>query len=230
MIRKPIGGAAGLAKPLPKPVAAATEAATEAVKPMEQLKSVTQKLKGITQEIPQQAILRKTGIIDDGAVCDAQKQAAKSKTARISLNDAIGAAPVKNEAMPMKTIRIKRPVDLPGSAPAEAETAAGESAVDVTQRKTLKVARPGSAVRPSGKFGIKRPVAAAPAPAAAEGAAEVADIPELPTVATIPVAAKAGDDTPAWLGILSTVVQVAACLAMGALAWFLFQNTQVAYF
>ncbi|MBO7739541.1 MAG: hypothetical protein J6S18_04140, partial [Oscillospiraceae bacterium] len=39
----------------------------EPVKPMEALKSVTQKLKGITQALPQQAILHKTGIIADAA-------------------------------------------------------------------------------------------------------------------------------------------------------------------
>lgn len=245
MIRKPGGTIA--AKPLPKPVApVSTPVATpapapdaSAAKPMEQLKSVTQKLKGITQEIPQQAILRKTGIIDDGAVSEAQKQAAKSKTARISLNDAIGAAPVKNDAAPMKTIRIKRPVDLPSSAPSAAAPSAvapaeGESEADITQRKTLKVARPGSAVRPTGKFGIKRPAAAA-APAVptstAEGAvSDIADIPDVAPIAPVPAAKDIASDGPAWLGVLSTVVQVAACVAMGALAWFLFQNTQVAYF
>ena len=66
--------------------------------PMEALKSVTQKLKGITQEIPQQAILHKTGIIADGVMSDSQKEAAKNKTARISLSDAMGVAPVKDEA------------------------------------------------------------------------------------------------------------------------------------
>ena len=84
-------------------------------KPMEALKSVTQKLKGITQEIPQQAILHKTGIIAESGQSDAQKEASKHKTARISLSDAMGVAPVKNEAAPMKTIRIKRPIDSPGA-------------------------------------------------------------------------------------------------------------------
>ena len=64
---------------------------------MEQLKSVTQKLKGVTQEIPQQAILHKTGIIADQDLTEAQKQASKSRTARISLSDALGVAPVHND-------------------------------------------------------------------------------------------------------------------------------------
>ena len=72
----------------------------------------SEKLKGVTQQIPQQAILHKTGIIADQDLTEAQKQASKSRTARISLSDAIGAAPVQNDAAPMKTIRIKRPVGL----------------------------------------------------------------------------------------------------------------------
>ena len=99
---------------------------------MEALKSVTQKLKGITQQIPAQAILHKTGIIADGAVSDAQKQAAKSKTARISLSDAMGVAPVKNEAAPMKTIKIKRPVDIPGAAKPADPVSAVEPAAEKT--------------------------------------------------------------------------------------------------
>ena len=231
---------------------------SENPKPMEALKTVTQKLKGITQQIPQQAILRKTGIIADAAMTDAQKQAAKSKTARISLSDAMGVAPVKNENAPMKTIRIKRPVSIPGAtepkispiapkAPADgaaadaapAAPAPADASASVTQRKTLKISRPGGgAVRPTGKFGIKRPATQAPTvvkPAAdgenppAEGA--VADIPDIPNIPEMPVAeAKPVSDGPAWLWTLSALVQVAACAAMGALAWFLYENTTTQYF
>ena len=238
-------------------------------KPMEALKTVTQKLKGITQEIPQQAILHKTGIIAENGQSDAQKEAAKHKTARISLSDAMGVAPVKNEAAPMKTIRIKRPIDIPGAtsslkpvapaapvapvaeaptAPAAAPTApaAGKPAspaATVTQRKTLKIARPGGvAVRPGGKFGIKRPgqatTVAKSAPAAVStdaapaGDVAVADIPDMPTnVPAIPTAAAPAEaEGPAWLWTLSTIVQAAACVAIGALAWFLYTNTQTQYF
>ena len=299
VIRKP--GATVAAAPLPKPIVPVdaqgvgklpTVSATTIErggsvapdvsglpKPMEALKTVTQKLKGITQEIPQQAILHKTGIIAEGGQSDAQKEAAKHKTARISLSDAMGVAPVKDEAAPMKTIRIKRPVDIPGAtstlkpiaptapvapvaeakaepaaAPAAPAAAPAEKAEDaakpaapaatVTQRKTLKIARPGGvAVRPGGKFGIKRPsqattiAKAAPAPASAAAApagdAEVADIPDIPTnVPAIPAAAAAPAvvEGPAWLWTLSTIVQFAACVAIGALAWFLYTNTQTQYF
>ena len=235
---------------------------SENPKPMEALKSVTQKLKGITQQIPQQAILRKTGIIADAAMTDAQKQAAKSKTARISLSDAMGVAPVKNENAPMKTIRIKRPVSIPGAtetklspvapkmptsdgAAADAAptsstaTASTDAGASVTQRKTLKISRPGGgAVRPTGKFGIKRPATQAPTvvkPAAggekppADGA--VADIPDIPNIPEMPTpTSKPVSDGPAWLWTLSALVQVAACAAMGALAWFLYENTTTQYF
>ena len=226
-------------------------------KPLEALKSVTQKLKGITQEIPQQAILRKTGIIADAAMTEAQKEAAKHKTARISLSDAMGVAPVKNENAPMKTIRIKRPVGIPSAtaplapqpkaetpaeAPAaEAKAAEAPTASTITQRKTLKIARPGGgAVRPAGKFGIKRPsqattvVQKAPdAAAAAPEAGAVADIPEIPDMpaAPMPMPGKAAQsDGPAWLWTLSTLVQAAACVAIGALAWQLYLNVANNFF
>ncbi len=236
----------------------------EPPKPMDALKSVTQKLKGITQSIPQQAILHKTGIIADGAVSDTQKEAAKHKTARISLADAIGAAPVKNENAPMKTIRIKRPIDISGAtkaakpevspandagvSPSQAETVKSEPSSSVTQRKTLKITRPtGGAVRPS-KFGIKRPAATAAttdsaAPTASQSdpettspSGEVSDIPEIADIPSIPnmpamaAAPAASSDGPAWLCALSAIVQLAACIAIGALAWYLFQDTQIATF
>ena len=279
VIRKP--GATVTAQPLPKPIVGAPKptvpAATvnaakpaaekplaEPPKPMEQLKAVTQKLKGITQEIPQQAILRKTGIIAETAMTDAQKEAAKHKTARISLSDAMGVAPVKNENAPMKTIRIKRPIDIPGATstalkpqPKQEQATAAETppvttsesptvamptpGSTITQRKTLKIARPGGGtVRPSGKFGIKRPgtqattVAGKPAEGAGSGAdgsvAEIADIPEMPMAPVPNAAAASAGNGPAWLWALSSVVQAAACVAMGALAWMLYQNSQIAYF
>ena len=262
------------------PVSAATVARGEATpdvsalpKPMEALKSVTQKLKGITQEIPQQAVLHKTGIISEGGMSESQKEAAKHKTARISLSDAMGVAPVKNDAAPMKTIRIKRPANIPtptptstltpqpkpadvppaapaapAAAPAAPEAEAAEKsaapAPTVTQRKTLKITRPsGMAVRPGGKFGIKRPTQATtvakadPAAPAAEGASAegaVADIPDIPSdVPAIPMpvaAAPAVEAGPAWLWTLSALVQLAACVVIGALAWFLYENTQTMYF
>ena len=292
VIHKP--GATVAAAPLPKPVTPTapavaktptvegqaitrenTPAPTPTPAPLEQLKSVTQKLKGITQPIPQQAILHKTGIIADDATTEAQKEAAKHKTSRISLSDAMGVAPVKEEHAPMKTIRIKRPIDITtatsstplpvapvvkpqettapadGTAESKAETApaadgaaasskTAKSETSVTQRKTLRISRPGGAVHPTGKFGLKRPTAAAPAPTTKEtapaaatpegGVADIADIPEMPSAAPVPMAAKPADDGPVWLWTTSTLVQAAACAVIGTLAWLLYQNTVTKYF
>lgn len=244
VIRKPVIGGAKPALKMPsKPApAAAPQAAAPAAPeaaPVEQLKTITQKLKGVTQQIPQQAILHKTGIIAEQQLTDAQKMASKSRTSRISLSDAIGASPVQNEAAPMKTIRIKRPVDL-NSAPTAAEKpaapapqAAAEAApapaakdVSVTQRKTLKVSRPG-AVRPMGKFATKKTTpAAAPADAKAEG--EVADIPEvadMPAAAPAPVMVKPAEYTggvPEGLAVFDTILQFAACIAIALLGTFMY--------
>lgn len=277
MIRKP--GATVSAAPVPKPIAVDAQGvgklptvsatavargdsapvAVDVPKPLEALKSVTQKLKGVTQEIPQQAILHKTGIIAEGVMSDAQKEAAKHKTARISLADAMGVAPVKDEAAPMKTIRIKRPINIPSAtaaspaqpaaeaAPAAAPAAAAPAAavpaaapaVTMTQRKTLKIARPGSTgVRPAGKFGVKRPatqattvVKSAPAADAKPADGEVADIPDIPAMPTapVPMAARA-DEGASWVWTLSAIVQLAACAVLGALVWFLYENTQLETF
>ena len=271
VIRKPtIGGATGLPKPglrpgmkLPTQVPAAKSepaaAAPAAEQPgaLEQLKTVTQKLQGVTQEIPQQAILRKTSIIADQDLTEAQEQASKSRTARISLSDALGVAPVQNEAAPIKTIRIKRPdaiakpaTPAPSSAAPAAPAPAAETPAEpapsaastITQRKTLKIARPG-AVRPSGKFGIKKPSAAAPAAPAgapaptAEGGdvADIPDIPEMPTAATIapaaaPMPANAVPSLSKGATITGIIFQIAACVVVGALAYFLYLDAQLPLF
>lgn len=265
VIRKPtIGGAAarpGLklptsvkpvstapAAPAPAPAPAAPAAPAESA--VEQLKSVTQKLKGVTQQIPQQAILHKTGIIAEQELTEAQKAASKSRTARISLSDVMGVAPVKNEAAPMKTIRIKRP-DLavapaapkpaapepeaaPAAEPQAAEKPAAEEAT-LTQRKTLKIARPTSklGVKKPGAPAVKKPEAAA-APADGGDVPEVADIPDMPAPTAYAPMAAAGtcppdripDVGPAcqWLGL---IVQVAACIAIGFLGWKLYEAVQL---
>jgi len=266
VVAKPV--AAPVAAPVAKPVAVAV-----AGDALTTLKAVTKNLKSLTSPIPQQAILHKTGIIAEPVkdISDAQKQAAKSKTSRISLSTAVGAAPVKNDGAPMKTIRIKRPVDLPADGPATASQpakvvtatvvappqpaatpeppaapAAAAESVTATQRKTLKISRPaGLGVRPAGKFGVKKPTAptsapaAAAAPAASADAAPVADIPDIPDMpavsSNVPAFAPAQSketvaDVPAFVAMLGMIVQVAACLVMGAVAWFLYQDSLIPVF
>ena len=252
-LRRPTLGAAPAAAPAPAapaaPAPAAAPAAPAPADSMEQLKSVTQKLKGITQQIPAQAILHKTGIIADQGLTEAQKQASKSRTARISLSDAIGAAPVQNEAMPMKTIRIKRPVDLKpanaapapaepeAAAPAAAEAAPAPAAETLTQRKTLKISRPtAGAVRPTGKFGVKKPGATAVAkPAEGGEVADIADIPDLPAPAApaAMVAASASNeisDVPVGLAIFDLLLQIAACAGICFLSYLLYTDLQTKWF
>ena len=252
-LRRPTLGAAPAAAPAPAapaaPAPAAAPAAPAPADSMEQLKSVTQKLKGITQQIPAQAILHKTGIIADQGLTEAQKQASKSRTARISLSDAIGAAPVQNEAMPMKTIRIKRPVDLKpanaapapaepeAAAPAAAEAAPAPAAETLTQRKTLKISRPtAGAVRPTGKFGVKKPGATAAAkPAEGGEVADIADIPDLPAPAApaAMVAASASNeisDVPVGLAVFDLLLQIAACVGICFLSYLLYTDLQTKWF
>ena len=252
-LRRPTLGAAPAVAPAPAapaaPAPAAAPAAPAPADSMEQLKSVTQKLKGITQQIPAQAILHKTGIIADQGLTEAQKQASKPRTARISLSDAIGAAPVQNEAMPMKTIRIKRPVDLKpanaapapaepeAAAPAAAEAAPAPAAETLTQRKTLKISRPtAGAVRPTGKFGVKKPGATAAAkPAEGGEVADIADIPDLPAPAApaAMVAASASNeisDVPVGLAIFDLLLQIAACAGICFLSYLLYTDLQTKWF
>ena len=252
-LRRPTLGAAPAAAPAPAapaaPAPAVAPAAPAPADSMEQLKSVTQKLKGITQQIPAQAILHKTGIIADQGLTEAQKQASKSRTARISLSDAIGAAPVQNEAMPMKTIRIKRPVDLKpanaapapaepeAAAPAAAEAAPAPAAETLTQRKTLKISRPtAGAVRPTGKFGVKKPGATAAAkPAEGGEVADIADIPDLPAPAApaAMVAASASNeisDVPVGLAVFDLLLQIAACAGICFLSYLLYTDLQTKWF
>ena len=218
----------GAAAPAAAPAPAPAEAAKSQTSSLEQLKSVTQNLKSITAPIPQQAILHKTGIIADPGLTEAQMAAAKARTSRISLSDAMGVAPVKNEPAPMKTIRIKRPTDIPGAAdaaPAAAPADEASDATNVTQRKTLKISRPGAAVRPSGKFTVKKQ------PADEQPADAVADIPDLPAdSAFVPangkLAAAAGvpqdgveKDVSKGVSIMSIIIQSAACIAMGLLVY-----------
>ena len=58
----------------------------------------------------------------------------------------------------------------------------------------------------------------------------MADIPDIPQMPAARSVGPASDGGPAWLFTLSSLVQLAACAAMGALAWFLYVNTQTNYF
>ncbi len=242
VIRKPVvGGAAPAAAPA-APAAAAAEAPA--------VKKATQNLKSVTGPIPAQATLRKTGIISEGILTPEQAQAAKSRTSRISLESAIGAAPAKEAPAPLKTIRLRRPGDLKPSplkpsplkpaAPAAAEAPVADmppaepanltpvaeepsatTEATTTQKRTLKLQRPGG--------GLKRPslnAAAAPAPAAGDGVADIADIPDIKPLNPIVADSSNSGDTvaavPKAVATISLVAGIAAVLVLGAVMYFLY--------
>ena len=227
-----------------KPVIGGSKpAAPAAAAPAATAKKATQNLKAVTGPIPMQATLRKTGIIAEGILTPAQQQAAKSKTSRISLESAIGVAPATKESpAPMKTIRLRRPTDLKPGGPAplvpprppvteDAPTAAtiaepaptGEDS-GVTQKKTLKLHRPG--------IGIKRPTMGTAPATPAESGGDVADMPVAdlaPVGNSAPIAfSDSGSGksagVPSWVAALSLITSIAALAAVGFLMWHLWQE------
>ena len=161
-----------------------------------------------------------------------RRPASRGGTSRLPSQPAAKPAAVAPEAPAAKPEAPAAPADT-AAAPA-AKSAATTQPVSVTQRKTLKISRPGGPVRPSGKFTVKRPGADAAKPPAdaakppADG--DVADIPDIPSMPQAPVPVQAVDDVAGWVQTLSMIVQLAACVAIGVLAWFLYQNTQTNYF
>ena len=279
LIRKPvIGGAKPVTlKPAtgtpPAPAAVPEAAAPAAAEPPAPSPAV----KSVTGPIPAQAILHKTGIIAEGILTPAQAQAAKTKTSRISLESAIGVAPTMKSSAPMKTIKLRRPTDIPPApgavkvtpastpAPAPAPAPAAPAAVDteattvatiasaepatppttepekplekpttVTQKKTLKLQRPGFK-RPT-VSGLRRPGETA-APATTGENPPSGDVADIPTVADIPdikplspVEATDEDDSgkvagaPAWLNVMTCLTGLAALVVLGFCTWTLFRE------
>lgn len=241
MIRKPtIGGA-------PKPAAPASAPAAPAAAPS---KKATQSLAAVSDQMPAQAVLRKTGIIAEGIITPAQQQAAKSKTSRISLESAIGVAPAKESPAPLKTIRLRRPTDLkppaispvkpaapapvaetpPPAVPAPQEAPAPVADADgsmTTQKKTLKIHRPSG-------LGVKRPTLGIPKkteePAAADvpdmPPADMGDVPELKPLSPMDFSASRSDDVsagvPGWVAVMSLITTIAALLVLGVVVYFLY--------
>lgn len=219
---------------------------------VEQLKNVTQKLKLGTQQIPAQAVLRATGVVDKDNVIqgltEAQKNAAKNRTVRIALSDVAGVAPVKNDSAGVtKTIRIKRPAEVAAGQPVQDVPdvpelpAAAASGPSVTQRKTLKISRPTiGGAKGDVKFGVKKPGAMAKTVKVARTSAAddaVPDLPpvegsesqvpalEMPAVPTLPPDRIV--DVPKGLQAWSLLLQIAACAVMGFLGYCLYEMTQL---
>ena len=254
---------------------------------IEQLKSVTQKLKAATQHLPAQAILhktgivsesspqiagmteaqrlasmnrtaridlgahreasdpRKTGVVDSSAasgqegMTEAQRLASMNRTSRIELSSAIGASPSVS-AVPVKTIRIKSPQtpaqdvpdipdipDLPVMPPQS------------SSKKTLKLTRPQAGFgKTTGKLSIKKLSAARTtvidAPSASEtNPSQSDDVPDLaatdaaPTIAMPAVPPGRIVEVSKGLQGWSMTLQLASCVAMGVLVYFLYLKSQL---
>ena len=280
LIRKPVIGGA---KPVTLKPATGTPPAPAAVPeseaPTVEVPKSSPAVKSVTGPIPAQAILHKTGIIAEGILTPAQAQAAKTKTSRISLESAIGVAPTMKSSAPMKTIKLRRPTDIPPASgavkvapalnpePAPAPTPAPEApaAVDteattvatiapddpetlptilvsksiekpstVTQKKTLKLQRPGFK-RPT-VSGLRRPGETATAPSPTGENPPHGDIADIPTVADIPdikplspVEADEDDSgkvagAPVWLNVMTCLTGLAALVVLGFCTWTLFRE------
>ena len=225
-IHKPTIGGAKPIVPAPAPAAA---------------KKATQNLKSVTGPIPVAASLKKTGIVAEGIITPAQQQASKSKTSRISLESAIGVAPVKEGPAPLKTIRLRRPTDIKtGAAPTPPTPAAAPAAPApvasapepvlepvgdlppsedaIATKKTLKLHRPGAPIARPTLGGSGMPAASdESAPAPTMGAMSPIDFGDIP-------AAKPASHVPVWISALSLLAGIAALVVVGLLTWYLWQE------
>ena len=262
VIRKPVIHKPVIRKPGTAPAVAVPASAAAAPAEVPAAEKAAPSLKSVTGPIPAQATLKKTGIIAEGIITPQQQQAAKSKTSRISLESAIGVAPVKSGPAPLKTIRLRRPTDLkppapaapapvPEAAPVSAPVSAAEPAVSaaaapvpaaaavpeqesadsasVTQKRTLKLHRPGG-------VGVKRPtlgIRKDEPPAESDGGvAEMppaGEVPELKPLSPLEFAGvETGGAAPtggsSFMTVLSLVASLAALVVVGAVLFYLWKE------
>ena len=240
VIRKPV-----IRKPpVPGAAAPAAPAATEAAKRQtSSLKSVTGPIpaqatlrktgiiaEGILTPAQQQAAKSKTSRISLESAIGVAPTSPK------------GPAPLKTMRLRRPTDLNKPPAPSPFGAPKPTATAPAQPAEDaptavtiaptpmtpvnggeqdssaVTQKKTLKLTRPGGA--------MKRPMLGASAGGASDGVADLSgDVPELKPLdaadfgAAVPVETS---DVPGWLLAITTITSLAALLVLGAVFYFLF--------
>lgn len=151
-------------------------------------------------------------------------QAKKSKTARIELDSVLGNiqsnAPLSNTTQ--KTIKLQRQVRPAAPKPttsAPMASVAGGAAGDAAEAKTIKLARPGGAPKPT--LGLKKNVGAPKAEEAEpmeqlESLESLDDLPAMPTAA--PVVESTGAKIFTIIGIISAVASIivtaAVCLIL----------------
>ena len=150
-------------------------------------------------------------------------QAKKSKTARIELDSVLGNiqsnAPLSNTTQ--KTIKLQRQVRPAAPKPTTSAPMAsvGGASGDAAEAKTIKLARPGGAPKPT--LGLKKNVGAPKAEEAEpmeqlESLESLDDLPAMPTAA--PVAESTGTKIFTIIGIISAVASIivtaAVCLIL----------------
>lgn len=151
-------------------------------------------------------------------ISPAQQQAAKSKTSRISLEDAIGSTGESKPAAAPKTIRLKRPSDLTPPVAAKGET----SVVRKTSRipdVSLGVDGAGATVTQKKTLKIRRPGADSPAPAGADGDGAIPDGVKMTPLS--PVDMGDFDESSQGLTIAAIIAAVAALIVIFLTTWFL---------
>ena len=163
------------------------------------------------------------------------KPAAGTPPPPAAVPEAAAAAPAPAAA---PTDAETAPTAAPAAEPVATETspATAESPSTVTQKKTLKLKRPGFK-RPT-VSGLHRPGEVHPAPAAsapADGTGDVSDlstVTDIPDIKPLPSAAlePAEDDSktvagvPAWLNATTLVAGIAALVVIGLCTWTLFRE------
>ena len=241
--------------PAAAPAAAPAPAPAVAKKQTQSLKSVTGPIpaqatlrktgiiaEGILTPAQQQAAKSKTSRISlESAMGVAPTTASKSpaplKTIRLRRPTDFNkppapspfAAPTPAPTAGTQAETVVKPLEPIADAPVAPIAPAGSAPVvgdaDVTQKKTLKLQRPGG--------GLKRPSLGAPtmAPAAGDGVADMSssDVGDIPDIAPMdmgavqeeaPSSGSAG--VPGWLMAITMVASLAALLVLGAVFYFLF--------
>jgi len=136
----------------------------------------------------------------------------------------LAAAPAAPAPAPAPAAPAPAPAPAPLAAPAPApvEAAAEPADASETQKKTMKLHRPGGpGVGIKKPLGIKKPEPAAPAAPEGGEVADIADIPDIkPLVPTADKAMCGG--VPKWVATISILTTLAALLVIGAGIYFLY--------
>ena len=166
----------------------------------------------------------------NGAQYDVTIDSIVGNKAKVEVNGIPFEVEMQGSSLVEADLPTQAPIEgaTPAAAPATPAPAAATPAPGITQRKTLKISRPG-AIKPAGKFAVKKPSAVKPPEA--DKVDDIEDIPDIPTAIHQPTPiAPSAAPAPSWMQAFSLTVQVAACVAMGVLAYFLFESSTTNYF